>query len=114
MTRHYTVVVVEAEIVAANLLLWNERDSDYAPLEARSPDGRLGRWTYRGNAEMAASLTAVLTDDEDSREDSYEIKADGLMVFAPVGDLTRGYSSSIDRAIEAMAALDSPQVGSRG
>ena len=99
--RHYNVVIIEAEESSARLLMWNDNDSGAAPLQARAPDGHVGRWSYRGNAQLAAALAEIGAETDDRKAESYQANETGLMVFAPASGRIHGYSDNIARATEA-------------
>jgi len=105
-TRHYNVVVIESEGSFARVLMWNDNDSDAAPLQARAPDGHVGCWSYRGDAEVAAALAEARSQADHQQAESYEMNETGLMVFAPVSGRLHGYSANIARATEAAAVLE--------
>lgn len=56
MSRLYSVVVIDTQMQLPNVMMWNDSDSDNAPLEIRQVDGHIGRWSYAGDAEFAAEL----------------------------------------------------------
>jgi len=60
VTRQYSVIVVETDRSLGRVLMWNDHDAEFAPLSARSSDGRQGCWAYRGSAVLARRIAGAL------------------------------------------------------
>ncbi len=81
-TRHYSVVVAEADRAAPYLLMWHDADAELAPLAARDCRWHVGAWRYRGPAALAAALAEACADLADTGG-SIETRGTTLMVAAP-------------------------------
>lgn len=56
LLRQYAVTVVETGGPLSELILWNSRFAEDAPLQARRVDGKAGEWAFRGPAPSAETL----------------------------------------------------------
>ncbi len=79
LARHYRVIVLDAENLKSDLLMWSDLDVEAAPLSVRQVRGRYGNWSYTGSEKLAALLWRVFGEDRD-----YGISvemANGWMLF---------------------------------
>ncbi len=53
----YSVVVIDTQLELPDVVMWNDGDSDNAPLEIRQADGHIGRWSFAGDAKLAEQLS---------------------------------------------------------
>jgi hypothetical protein len=56
MSRLYSVVAIDTQLKLPDVMMWNDGDSDNAPLEIRQVDGHIGRWSFAGDAKFAEQL----------------------------------------------------------
>jgi len=56
LSRLYSVVVIDTHLKLPDVMMWNDSDSDNAPLEIMQIDGHIGRWSFAGDAKFAAKL----------------------------------------------------------
>ena len=56
MTRHYSVIVAEAQRELPRALIWHVEDEEFGPLAVRRPDMRVGCWHCVGDAAFARKL----------------------------------------------------------
>lgn len=107
-TRHYSVVAVEMPGQALpELLMWNDRDAEWAPLEAAQVDGRLGPWAYCGSRPMAAFLSD-LCGGLGERGISVQVRGRVVMFFLPVQTRGPSYADLFDRLVRPLAATELP------
>jgi len=59
-TCRYTVVIVDLQTHAGDLILWNHSDAQQAPLETRLVHGEVGCWSYSGAANLADVLARTV------------------------------------------------------
>ncbi|MFP4052774.1 MAG: hypothetical protein ACLFV7_02810 [Phycisphaerae bacterium] len=59
VSRNYRVVVTETAGELDPVIMWNDRDRDWTPLEAQPSAGRLGDWSFKGSAEAVQTLGEV-------------------------------------------------------
>ena len=104
ITRHYSVVVVEMGGQSGALLMWPDNDAELAPLAARGPAGRVGRWRIRGPAELAAAVASAWTGPENA-EPSIEVRGGVLMVSAPAERSAGSYAVETEKIEPIVAAL---------
>ena len=104
-TRHYSVIVVEADRELPAVLMWHDQDIEAAPLQARNSDAHVGSWTYRGNPELAAMLTNACIDFVEEGT-SLEACDSALMVFTPVRRREAGYADRLTKTIRAIEVIE--------
>ena len=109
MTRHYSVVVADAQCPPERLLMWNDSDKELAPLAARETDGRLAPWSYRGSARLAARIAAACPALAEGTS-SIELRGSTLMVFAvPVRRARAGYAVDLAHVEALLQAVESAE-----
>ncbi len=111
-TRHYAVVVVEADAPLPTFSLWSSRQADLAPLAVRQAEGSLNGWDYRGQgagralANLSQDLARAATGIEafGPATGGFTETAAALMVCAPV---RRGgsYVGRLEDVVALAAAL---------
>jgi len=104
-TRQYTVIVIETDASLGKLLMWNDEDAEFAPLSARSSDGRQGCWAYRGSAELARRVGRALEGVNETTI-SMQSCASVLMFFAPARRREQGQARRIERVIKVIDTIE--------
>ena len=103
-TRHYCVVVAEADCRVEDLLLWNDADAELAPLAARDSHGQVGPWSYQGPAGAAAAV-AEASGGLGPRGASIEVRGSTVLVAAPARRGAGGYIVSFADVEAVLRAL---------
>lgn len=107
-TRHYSVVAVEMPGRSLpELLMWNDRHAEWAPLEAARVDGRLGPWSYCGSRPMAGFLSD-LCGELGKQGISVQVRGRAVMFFLPVQAGGPSYADLFDRLVRPLAAAELP------
>ena len=116
MTRHYAVMAFEADRASEPLLMWQTSEEETPPLAARSPDGQLGRWQYRGNRRLAEALASSCEGLGDAPV-SMEVRGTALIAAAAAKGRSPDCSArfrQIEAAARAWAAAIGGSVDSAG
>lgn len=103
-TRHYGVVLVDAQTDLPAVLMWNEMDAVAAPLEVLQPDGRVRRWSYVGDGDLAAALAEACGELADQAV-SIQTAGSILMMCMPIRNRARNYADMLAAMPAMLAAL---------
>ena len=101
-SRNYHVVVAETIGELPPVIMWNDRDRDWTPLEAQPSAGRLGPWVFKGSPEAVETLGEVCGD---LAEKGVNVQCAGRVVMLCV-PLQRGQTDEPDLISQAIAAAD--------
>ena len=105
ITRHYAVVIVELHRALPEVLMWNDDDTDSAPLQVRCGGGRIGCWSYRGEEELGRTLLEAAGGVADMGT-SMQTCGNLFMLFAPVRRRRIGTREWIGEAVGAAEFID--------
>ena len=105
MSRLYGVVVIDTQLKLPDVMMWNDSDSDNAPLEIRQVDGHIGRWSFAGDAKFAGQLSDFLRE-EVFENLSLQIYDNTLLLSQVAGAKSGGsYTIKPDTAIDLLREL---------
>ena len=106
----------EADRASEPLLMWQTSEEETPPWAARSPDGQLGRWQYRGNRRLAEALASSCEGLGDAPV-SMEVRGTALIAAAAAKGRSPDCSArfrQIEAAARAWAAAIGGSVDSAG
>ena len=93
-TRHYGVVLVDVQIPLPSLLMWNDLDFCAAPLDLLLAEGKIRRWIYVGDGELAKSL-AQACGELAERGVSIQAAGSTLMLCMPMRTRGQNYADML-------------------
>ncbi|KPK86481.1 MAG: hypothetical protein AMJ81_01145 [Phycisphaerae bacterium SM23_33] len=65
LTRRYSVIVADTDLIIPSALMWHSDDAEHAPLAARRPVGRVRQWLVISGAWFAPALAEAFADFAD-------------------------------------------------
>ena len=110
-TRHYGVILADAQIDLPSVLMWNELDAVAAPLEVLKPDGRVRRWSYVGDGDLAAVLAEACIELADQAV-SIQTAGSTLMMCMPIRSSGQNYTDMFAALPEVLGCMASASVQS--
>jgi hypothetical protein len=103
-TCHYDVVVFETDTKLPGTLMWHREDIAFAPLPARQIRGLIGQWTYCGDGQMAARLSAAWGSDV-CQGVSMQSRSNAIMMCRPARRVRQRYTQWLKAAIATACAI---------
>ena len=103
MTRHYSVITVEARQELDSMLMWHEDDAPAAPISLRLANRRLGRWLYQGSRSSTEAFGQVCANLD--RPLCMETRGKLAMVFIAVRGHGQAYVGRIHGVWEITAGI---------
>jgi len=110
-TRRYGIVLVETDHPFPNLLMWHDRDAQWAPLPAQRLGGRIAPWSFRGDEGLAAALAGFCREIAE-RGVSVQVRQSVLMFSQPVRDRKVPYLRLLGQVGRLIARLKDDPLGS--
>ena len=105
MTCWHSVVTLNVEADAGDVLMWHDSDADFAPMDVRQIDGHVGTWSFVGDAETAGRLAEA---DADLRAMDLSVQyCDGVLAVSGLwrDGRRRDYTEWFDVAVRAAERL---------
>ncbi len=105
VSRNYRVVVTETVGELDPVIMWNDKDRDWTPLEAQPSAGRLGPWVFKGSADSVQMLGEVC---EELAGEGVNVQCAGrvLMLCVPLERRSTAQPRLIEPALRAADRLD--------
>jgi hypothetical protein len=103
-TCHYDVIVFETDAKLPATLMWHREDVAFAPLPARQIRGLIGQWTYCGDGQMAARLSAAWGSDV-CQGVSMQSRSNAIMMCRPAQRVRQRYTQWLKAAVATACAV---------
>ena len=110
LTRHYSVIVCEADSPMRPLLMWHEQDAECAPLALHGSDRRVACWRYAGSQAGASALAAVFGPLAEEGL-SLQISGTAVMFCVPKRRRNQAYSDRLGDLAAIAARIPLLQAG---
>jgi hypothetical protein len=104
VARHYRVIVVEADQVLPDALMWSGGDDQLAPIGALRNDESLSGQADRENEQLAEVVTQVCKKFSDEGA-GVQICGSAMMVFTPAERSKKNYADRLNEVVQAVETL---------
>jgi hypothetical protein len=104
LTRRCGVIVADTDLELPSALLWHADDAEHAPLAARSPTGRSGRWLVISGRGFAGALAEAFGGFADRPVD-LQTRRRSVMVCSAARFRPWELAAALNATVAALAAL---------